>query len=86
MQWIQGAGQPLPSEWLNVLQGIQAAGKSVQVYYGPGHGGEADLKREIDAFAKSLDPRRLFIWATQGTREAADEMVRYSRRAFRGPG
>jgi hypothetical protein len=83
IQWIQGAGQPLPSEWLNVLQGIQAGGKSVQLYYGQGHGGDADLKRELDILARKLDPTRLFIWATVETMEAAEEIVRYSRRAFR---
>ena len=83
IQWIQGAGQPLPSEWLNVLQGIQAGGKSVQLYYGQGHGGDADLKRELDLLARKLDPTRLFIWATVETMEAAEEIVRYSRCAFR---
>lgn len=83
IQWIQGAGQPLPSEWLNVLGGIQAGGKSVQLYYGQGHGGDADLKRELDLLARKLDPTRLFIWATLETMEAAEEIVRYSRRAFR---
>jgi hypothetical protein len=83
IQWIQGAGQPLPSEWLNVLQGIQARGKSVQLYYGEGHGGDADLKHEIDILARKLDPTRLFIWATVESREAAEEIVRYSRCAFR---
>ncbi|MGA2656204.1 MAG: hypothetical protein ABSH34_01670 [Verrucomicrobiota bacterium] len=83
IQWIQGAGQPLPSEWLNVLGGIQAGGKSVQLYYGHGHGGDADLKRELDLLARKLDPTRLFIWATLETMEAAEEIVRYSRRAFR---
>jgi hypothetical protein len=83
IQWIQGAGQPLPSEWVHVLQRIQRGGKSVQLYYGEGHGGDADLRREIDILARTLDPRRLFIWATVESAEAAEEIVRYSRCAFR---
>jgi hypothetical protein len=83
IQWIQGIGQPLPSEWVPLLQQIQAAGKSIQLYYGEEHGGDADLKHEVDVLARSLDPARLFIWATLESAEAADEIVRYSRRAFR---
>lgn len=83
IQWIQGAGQPLPSAWVPLLQQIQRAGKSVQLYYGEGHGGDADLQQEIDAFARTLDPARLFIWATVQSAETAEAIVRYGRRAFR---
>jgi hypothetical protein len=83
IQWIQGAGQPLPSEWVPMLHRIQTGGKSVQLYYGAGHGGDADLRHEIDVLARTLDPARLFIWATVGCAEAAEEIVRYSRCAFR---
>jgi hypothetical protein len=83
IQWIQGAGQPLPAKWVPLLQRIQAAGKSVQLYYGEGHGGDAELRHELNVFARTLDPARLFIWATVGNAEAADEIVRHSRRAFR---
>ncbi len=83
IQWIQGAGQPLPSEWGQLLQRIQQAGKSVQLYYGAGHGGDADLKHEIDVLARTLDPARLFIWATVDREDVAEDIVRYSRRAFR---
>ena len=34
IQWIQGAGQPLPTQWLDLLHQIQDAGKSIQLYYG----------------------------------------------------
>ncbi|KKK52710.1 hypothetical protein LCGC14_3102170, partial [marine sediment metagenome] len=46
VQWIHGAGQSSASHWLDLLQSVQAAGKSVQVYYGPTHGEEADPARE----------------------------------------
>ncbi len=82
IQWIQGAGQPLPSKWVPLLQRIQAGGKSVQVYYGEGHGGDADLKHEIDVLARTLDATRLFIWATVDSAERAEDIVSYSRRAF----
>ena len=84
IQWIQGAGSPLPSQWLSLLRSIQAGGKSVQLYYGHGHGGDADLKREIDVLCGALDPARLFIWAAADSVQAAEDIVRYSRRAFRG--
>ncbi len=83
IQWIQGAGQPLPSGWVPLLQRIQQSGKSVQLYYGEGHGGDADLKHEIDVLAPTLDPARLFIWATVQSAEKAEEAVRYARCAFR---
>jgi hypothetical protein len=82
IQWIQGAGQRLPSRWLEVLQAIQAAGKSVQLYYGPDHGGDADLEAEVDSLARALDPRRLFIWAIVETADAAEGFVSYTHRAF----
>jgi hypothetical protein len=84
IQWIQGTGQPLPSQWLDLLRRIQAAGKSVQLYYGKNHGDDADLKRELDMLCGALDPNRLFIWAIVDSAESADDFVSYSRRAFRG--
>ncbi len=61
IQWIQGAGQPLPSEWLDLLHQMQAAGKSVQLYYGGAHGGDADFQREIALLCRELDANRLFF-------------------------
>lgn len=81
IQWIQGASSPLPSQWLDLLRRIQAGGKSVQLYYGQGHGGDADLKREIDILCGALDPTRLFIWATTDSAQTAEDIVRYTRRA-----
>jgi len=77
IQWIQGAGRPLPSQWLPLLKQIQAGGKTVQLYYGPGHGGDADLYQELDILCRELDPRRLFIWAIARSSEAADAIVRH---------
>lgn len=85
IQWIQGAGQPLPSEQVPLLQRIQAGGKSVQLYYGDGHGGDADLKHEIDVLARGVDPARLFIWAIVDSADAAEDIVRYSHTTFRDP-
>ena len=83
LQWIQGAGSPLPSQWLDLLYHIQAGGKSVQLYYGEGHGGDADLKSELDVLCRALDPRRLFIWAAAESVQTAEDIVRYCRREFR---
>ena len=81
VQWIQGAGNPPPSRWLAVLKKVQAAGKSVQVYYGPSHGDDADLPAELTLLCRELDWRRLFFWATVPDRKLADELVEIGRRA-----
>ena len=83
IQWVQGAGQPLPSGWIQLLRRIQDAGKSVQVYYGGSHGGGADLEAEADALCAALDPDRLFIWAEAGSAEEAEAAVAHARRAAR---
>jgi succinate dehydrogenase flavin-adding protein (antitoxin of CptAB toxin-antitoxin module) len=80
VQWIQGAGNPPPSRWLDMLRKVQAAGKSVQVYYGPSHGDDADLGRELAVLCRGLDRRRLFFWATVPSREQADELVSLAAR------
>jgi hypothetical protein len=81
IQWIQGAGNPLPSQWLDLLRRIQAGGKSIQLYYGGDHGGNADLKQELDILCGTLDPSRLFIWATVDSAQTADDIVRYGHLA-----
>ena len=83
IQWIQGAGSPLPSQWLDLLRRIQAGGKSVQLYYGESHGADADLKRELDILCRALDPKRLFIWATLKSVQEAEDIVRFCRKEFR---
>ena len=83
VQWIQGAGNLLPSQWLDLLRRIQAAGKSVQLYYGEEHGGDADLKRELDILCGALDRNRLFLWAIVNSVKTAEDVVRYADRAFR---
>ena len=83
IQWIQGAGAPLPSRWVPLLREIQDAGKSVQIYYGGSHGGDADLEAEADALCAALDPDRLFIWAEVGSAEKAEAVVAHARRAGR---
>jgi hypothetical protein len=80
IQWIQGAGQRPPSQWLSLLRQIQDAGKSVQLYYGGSHGGDLDLKNELDALLRALDPNRLFIWAEVDTAAHADAVVDYARK------
>ena len=83
IQWIQGAGQRPPSQWLGLLRQIQAGGKSVQLYYGGACGGDADLKGELDILCRALDPNRLFIWAEVDSVEQADAVVAYARKAAR---
>jgi len=83
VQWIQGAGNPPPSRWLEVLRKVQAAGKSVQVYYGPGHGDDANLAEELTALCRRLDRRRLFFWASVPSLEQAEELERLAARLGR---
>ena len=83
MQWIQGAGAPLPSQWLPLLRSIQDAGKSVQVFYAGDHGGKADFAVEIDALCSALDPDRLFIAAVTDSAEKARFVVDRARTAGR---
>ena len=75
IQWIQGAGQPLPSQWLPLLQRIQGAGKSVQLLYAGAHGGDADFARELDALCGALDRNRLFVVIEAGSVEEAEALV-----------
>jgi succinate dehydrogenase flavin-adding protein (antitoxin of CptAB toxin-antitoxin module) len=75
VQWIQGAGNPPPSQWLSMLKLVQEAGKSVQVYYGPSHSDDADLEDELAALCRELDWRRLFFWAVVPSVQRADALV-----------
>jgi hypothetical protein len=83
IQWIQGAGAPLPSQWIPLLKRIQDAGKSVQVFYAGDHGGKADLTVEVDALCASLDPNRLFIVAVTESVEQATLITQRAREAGR---
>jgi hypothetical protein len=84
VQWIQGAGAPLPSYWLSLLRRIQDGGKSVQLMYSGAHGGKADFRQEIDALCGALDVSRLFITADVDSIEKADFIVRHVREVCRG--
>ena len=80
VQWIQGAGNPVASHWIDMLKQIQDADKSVQVFYAGEHGGDADLFKELDILCDSLDPRRLFFLAVVDTVEKADAVVEHARK------
>lgn len=84
VQWIQGAGNPPPSQWLDLLQTIQRSGKAVQVYYGPSHGDDANLFEEAEILCRELDPARLFIWAILDDVEEADALVKHIRKVCLG--
>jgi len=76
IQWIHGAGQPSAVHWLELLKQIQQAGKSVQVYYGPTHGDEADTVEELKILCRELDPNRLFFWANVSGMEEAEALMK----------
>ncbi|MCK5249025.1 MAG: hypothetical protein KAJ98_03620 [Spirochaetaceae bacterium] len=75
VQWIQGAGNPYPSQWLDLLKQVQDAGKSVQVMYTPSHGEDADLSEELDALCNGLDKNKLFFTAIIDSVEQADALI-----------
>ena len=83
IQWIQGAGAPLPSHWTDLLRRIQDGGKTVQLMYWGAHGGHADFRVEIDALCGALDPTRLFISAEVDSVEKADFIFRHAQEVCR---
>ncbi len=80
VQWIQGAGNPPPSQWMDLLKKIQDSGKSVQVLYVPNHGDDADLSEELDALISGLDKDRLFFTAEIHSVEEADALIEQAGR------
>lgn len=76
IQWIHGAGQPSAAHWLDLLKKIQDAGKSVQVFYGPGHGDDANTVEDLKILRRELDPNRLFFWAVATSVEEAQALMK----------
>jgi len=64
IQWVPGAGEKPMSEWIDILQKIQAHNKALHIHIAP---------EEIETIAKNLKPEGLFIncWAV------SDEQARY---------
>ena len=79
IQWIQGAGNPYPSKWLNMLRTIQDSGKSLQLCYLPSHGGDADLFEEIEIISNALEPTKLFFWIETDSIEKADALMKHAK-------
>ena len=85
IQWVEGAGNPSPSNWIELLRKIQKGGKTVQVLYLPTPSIEPpDLKREFEILCTSLDITKLFIWMEADSRQHADEMVAFIKEVCRG--
>jgi hypothetical protein len=61
IQWVPGAGQPSAPGWLDLLQRIQKAGKSVQVLV---------AIEELKAIYSSLDPAKTYYWVLDCPRES----------------
>ena len=83
VQWIQGAGNPYPSQWLDMLSQIQAADKGIQVMYYPSHGGDADLFEEISILCENLDPTKLFFCIQRDSVKEAEALLEHARRVCR---
>jgi hypothetical protein len=83
MQWVQGAGNPPPSKWIDLLNQIQKAGKAVQVLCGDSRDGKTDLFRELDILCDCLDPKKLFVWATAKSPDEADAVVKHAMKICR---
>jgi hypothetical protein len=83
VQWVQGAGNPVPTNWLDLLKRIQKSGKTVQVLYLPNHGGDADIRKEIEVLCNELDPYRLFFWIMCNSPEEADFLIEHAKETCR---
>ena len=44
--------------------------------YGPTHGDDADLGKELDALCNGLDKNRLFFWAMTDSVEKAETLIK----------
>ena len=82
IQWIQGAGKPLPAAWTDLLRRIQDGGKTVQVFYSAIRGSDV-IGSEIEVLCRELDPTRLFIVADVDTVETAAFIERRVRELCR---
>ena len=65
VQWVPGAGQPRTVEWMDLLQKIQAAGKSVWIYDW--------TVEEIMAYHKELAPDKEWHYPYSGLSDAAED-------------
>ncbi|MGI5820296.1 MAG: hypothetical protein ACOX9R_19590 [Armatimonadota bacterium] len=68
IQWVPGAGNPPPVEWLDLLEEIQRRGRSVMCY-----GSLEDVPR----FHERLDPSRLFYALSAPNREELERTVEW---------
>lgn len=80
VQWIQGAGNPTPIHWLDLLKKIEQAGKSIQLFYEPTHGGDADIFNELDVLCTHLNPKRLFFYIITDSVEKSDAIVKHAQK------
>jgi hypothetical protein len=73
IQWVQGAGKPLPSQWIPLLRRIQDGGKTVQLLYTGYSGlrGREAISAELGTLCRELDPGRLFIYTDAESVESA---------------
>jgi len=69
IQWIPGAGNPPPEEWMDVLKKIRDAGKLCQLYVSPG--GAMKIKNELGAKGFAF-----YIWSETSDSEAS-ELIEY---------
>ena len=69
VQWVPGAGQPRTVEWMDLLQKIQAAGKSVWIYDW--------TVEEIMAYHKELAPDKVAYSLEASSVEDAERLLEY---------
>ncbi len=67
IQWIYGAGNGQASDWLDVYQRCQAAGKGIQIL------AEFD---ELDTLMENLRPEGVWLEVGVGSRKYAEEVLR----------
>ena len=71
VQWVQGYGKDQPiSQWVPLIEKIQAAGKSAIVDLGVG---------ELDEFTRRVDPRGILLWVAAEPKDQPAVLERVRR-------
>lgn len=67
IQWVFGAGNGRPTDWLHVYQKCQDAGKGIQMHISPD---------ELDTIIENLKPNGVWLGIGAGNPEEAEQLIR----------
>lgn len=73
VQWVHGEGNRLASEWTEVLQKIQAAGKVLDITIRP---------EEIKKLSETIRPEGVALHTMCGSKEEAKDLIAYTEKLF----